>query len=310
MKELSTSHLLGIKDLTKFDIDLIFKTADSFKEVINRPIKKVPTLRDITIANLFFENSTRTKLSFELAEKRLSADIVNFTAGNSSLKKGETLVDTANNILSMKVDILVIRHPHSGAAKFLAEKTNTVIINAGDGTHEHPTQSLLDCYSIKEKLGLLEGKKVVLIGDIKHSRVALSNIFALQKLGAKVMVCGPTTLIPKYIKDLGVEVSHDLKKALKWCDVANVLRIQLERQNIQYFPSIREYAQQFQVNKEILKNIEKPITILHPGPINRGVEITSEIADSDNSIILNQVENGVAIRMAIIYLLAGSINRS
>ena len=310
MKELSTSHLLGIKDLTKFDIDLIFKTADSFKEVINRPIKKVPTLRDITIANLFFENSTRTKLSFEIAEKRLSADIVNFTAGNSSLKKGETLVDTANNILSMKVDILVIRHPHSGAAKFLAEKTNTVIINAGDGTHEHPTQSLLDCYSIKEKLGLLEGKKVVLIGDIKHSRVALSNIFALQKLGAKVMVCGPTTLIPKYIKDLGVEVSHDLKKALKWCDVANVLRIQLERQNIQYFPSIREYAQQFQVNKEILKNIEKPITILHPGPINRGVEITSEIADSDNSIILNQVENGVAIRMAIIYLLAGSINRS
>ena len=310
MKELSISHLLGIKDLTKLDIDLIFKTADSFKEVINRPIKKVPTLRDITIANLFFENSTRTKLSFELAEKRLSADIVNFTAGNSSLKKGETLVDTANNILSMKVDILVMRHPHSGAAKFLAEKTNTVIINAGDGTHEHPTQALLDCYSIKEKLGVLEEKKVVLIGDIKHSRVALSNIFALQKLGAKVMVCGPTTLIPKYIKDLGVEVSHDLKKALKWCDVANVLRIQLERQNIQYFPSIREYAQQFQVNKEILKNIEKPITILHPGPINRGVEITSEIADSDNSIILNQVENGVAIRMAIIYLLAGSINRS
>ena len=310
MKELSVSHLLGIKDLTKSDIDLIFKTADSFKEVINRPIKKVPTLRDITIANLFFENSTRTKLSFELAEKRLSADIVNFTAGNSSLKKGETLVDTANNILSMKVDILVMRHPHSGAAKFLAEKTNTVIINAGDGTHEHPTQALLDCYSIKEKLGELEGKKVVLIGDIKHSRVALSNIFALQKLGAKVMVCGPTTLIPKYIKDLGVEVSHDMERALKWCDVANVLRIQLERQDIQYFPSIREYAQQFQVNKEILQNIKKPITILHPGPINRGVEITSEIADSDNSIILNQVENGVAVRMAIIYLLAGSINRS
>jgi len=310
MKELSISHLLGIKDLTKFDIDLIFKTADSFKEVINRPIKKVPTLRDITIANLFFENSTRTKLSFELAEKRLSADVVNFTAGNSSLKKGETLVDTANNILSMKVDILVMRHPHSGAAKFLSEKTNTVIINAGDGTHEHPTQALLDCYSIKEKLGVVEGKKVVLIGDIKHSRVALSNIFALQKLGAKVMVCGPTTLIPRYIKDLDVEVSHDMKKALKWCDVANVLRIQLERQDIQYFPSIREYAQQFQVNKEILQNIKKPITILHPGPINRGVEITSEIADSDNSIILNQVENGVAVRMAIIYLLAGSINRS
>ena len=310
MKELSISHLLGIKDLTKSDIDLIFKTADSFKEVINRPIKKVPTLRDITIANLFFENSTRTKLSFELAEKRLSADIVNFTAGNSSLKKGETLVDTANNILSMKVDILVMRHPHSGAAKFLAEKTNTVIINAGDGTHEHPTQALLDCYSVKEKLGEVEGKKVVLIGDIKHSRVALSNIFALKKLGAQVMVCGPTTLIPKYIKDLGVEVSHDMGKALKWCDVANVLRIQLERQDIQYFPSIREYAQQFQLNKEILQNIKKPITILHPGPINRGVEITSEIADSDNSIILNQVENGVAVRMAVIYLLAGSINRS
>ena len=299
MKELSISHLLGIKDLTKSDIDLIFKTADSFKEVINRPIKKVPTLRDITIANLFFENSTRTKLSFELAEKRLSADIVNFTAGNSSLKKGETLVDTANNILSMKVDILVMRHPHSGAAKFLAEKTNTVIINAGDGTHEHPTQALLDCYSIKEKLGEVEGKKVVLIGDIKHSRVALSNIFALKKLGAQVMVCGPTTLIPKHIKDLGVEVSHDMEKALKWCDVANVLRIQLERQDIQYFPSIREYAQQFQINKEILLNIKKPITILHPGPINRGVEITSEIADSDNSIILNQVENGVAVRMLL-----------
>ena len=309
MRELSISHLLGINDLTKPDIDIIFKTADSFKEVINRPIKKVPTLRDITIANLFFENSTRTKLSFELAEKRLSADIVNFTAGNSSLKKGETLVDTANNILSMKVDILVMRHPNSGAAKFLSEKTNTVIINAGDGTHEHPTQALLDCYSIKEKLGEVEGKKVVLIGDIKHSRVALSNIFALQKLGAKVMVCGPTTLITKYIKDLGVEVSHDMEKALKWCDVANVLRIQLERQDIQYFPSIREYAQQFQVNKEILQNIKKPITILHPGPINRGVEITSDIADSENSIILNQVENGVAVRMAIIYLLAGSINR-
>ena len=310
MRELSISHLLGIKDLTKSDIDLIFKTTDSFKEVINRPIKKVPTLRDITIANLFFENSTRTKLSFELAEKRLSADIVNFTAGNSSLKKGETLVDTANNILSMKVDILVMRHPHSGSAKFLADKTNTVIINAGDGTHEHPTQALLDCYSIKKKLGEVEGKKVVLIGDIKHSRVALSNIFALQKLGAKVMVCGPTTLIPKYIKDLGVEVSHDMEKALKWCDVANVLRIQLERQDIKYFPSIREYAQQFQLNKDILQKIKNPITILHPGPINRGVEITSEIADSDNSIILNQVENGVAVRMAIIYLLAGSINRS
>ena len=308
--KLKNKHLIGLEGYPKQDINEIIETAFSFKEVLERPIKKVPTLRDITIANLFFENSTRTKLSFELAEKRLSADIVNFTAGNSSLKKGETLVDTANNILSMKVDILVMRHPHSGAAKFLAEKTNTVIINAGDRTHEHPTQALLDCYSIKEKLGEVEGKKVVLIGDIKHSRVALSNIFALKKLGAQVMVCGPTTLIPKHIKDLGVEVSHDMEKALKWCDVANVLRIQLERQDIQYFPSIREYSQQFQLNKEILQNIKKPITILHPGPINRGVEITSEIADSDNSIILNQVENGVAVRMAVIYLLAGSINRS
>ena len=307
MRELSISHLLGINDLTKSDIDLIFKTADSFKEVINRPIKKVPTLRDITIANLFFENSTRTKLSFELAEKRLSADVVNFTAGNSSLKKGETLVDTANNILSMKVDILVMRHPHSGAAKFLAEKTNTVIINAGDGTHEHPTQALLDSYSIKEKLGELEGKKVVLIGDIKHSRVALSNIFALQKLGAKLMVCGPTTLIPKYIKDLGVEVSHDMEKALKWCDVANVLRIQLERQDIKYFPSIREYVQQYGLNKTLMDSLNKKIVIMHPGPINRGVEITSEVADSEQAIILDQVENGVAVRMAVMYLLASKL---
>ena len=310
MKDLSTSHLLGIKDLNQNDIEIIFNTADSFKEVINRPIKKVPSLRDVTIANLFFENSTRTKLSFELAQKRLSADIINFSAGNSSVKKGETLIDTANNILSMKVDMLVMRHPHSGAAKFLSEKTNTVIINAGDGTHEHPTQALLDTYSIREKLGNVEGRKVALIGDIKHSRVALSNIFALKKLGAQVMVCGPTTLIPKYIKHLGVEVEHDLKKAIKWCDVANMLRIQLERQDIQYFPSIREYTHQFQLNKEVLEITKKPITILHPGPINRGVEITSEVADSEHSIILNQVENGVAIRMAIIYLLAGSINRS
>ena len=310
MKDLSTSHLLGIKELTENDINLIFKTADSFKEVINRPIKKVPTLRDVTIANLFFENSTRTKLSFELAEKRLSADIINFSAASSSLKKGETLIDTANNILSMKVDMIVMRHPHSGAAKFLAEKTNTVIVNAGDGTHEHPTQALLDTYSIKEKLGDVKGKKVALIGDIKHSRVALSNIFALQKLGAEVMVCGPTTLIPKYINELGVKVVHKIEEAIKWCDVANMLRIQLERQDIQYFPSIREYVNQFQLNKEILDRVNKSITILHPGPINRGVEITSEIADSPHSIILNQVENGVAIRMAIIYLLAGSINRS
>jgi|TARA_Y100000992_G_scaffold70992_1_gene44572 aspartate carbamoyltransferase catalytic subunit len=310
MKDLSTSHLLGIKDLSLNDINLIFKTADSFKEVINRPIKKVPTLRDVTIANLFFENSTRTKLSFELAEKRLSADIINFSAASSSLNKGETLIDTANNILSMKVDMLVMRHPHSGAAKFLAEKTNTIIINAGDGTHEHPTQALLDAFSIREKLGDVNGKKVVLIGDIKHSRVALSNIFALQKLGAKVMVCGPTTLIPKYIKKLDVKVVHNIEEAIKWCDVANMLRIQLERQDIQYFPSLREYVSQFQLNKELLEKVNKPITILHPGPINRGVEITSEIADSEHSIILNQVENGVAVRMAIIYLLAGSVNRT
>ena len=310
MKDLSTSHLLGIKDLTKNDINLIFKTADSFKEIINRPIKKVPTLRDLTIANLFFENSTRTKLSFELAEKRLSADVINFSAAGSSLNKGETLIDTANNILSMKVDILVIRHPHSGAAKFLADKTNTIVINAGDGTHEHPTQALLDAFSIREKLGDVNGKKVALIGDIKHSRVALSNIFALKKLGAKVMVCGPTTLIPKFIKQLDVKVVHKIEEAIKWCDVANMLRIQLERQNIQYFPSLREYVSHFQLNKEILNKVNKPITILHPGPINRGVEITSEIADSEHSIILNQVENGVAVRMAIIYLLAGSVNRS
>ena len=309
MKELSTSHLLGIKDLSQEDIEIIFNTADSFKEVINRPIKKVPTLRDVTVANLFFENSTRTKLSFELAQKRLSADIINFSASSSSLKKGETLVDTANNILSMKVDMLIMRHPHSGAAKFLANNTETVIINAGDGTHEHPTQALLDTYSMREKLGNIKKKKVVLIGDIKHSRVALSNIFALQKLGADVMVCGPTTLIPKYLQDLDVKISHNIEEALKWCDVANMLRIQLERQEIQYFPSLREYTQQFQLNKSILDKVNKPITILHPGPINRGIEITSEIADSEQSIILNQVENGVAIRMAIIYLLAGSINR-
>ena len=309
MKELSTSHLLGIKDLTENDIQIIFGTADSFKEVINRPIKKVPTLRDVTIANLFFENSTRTKLSFELAQKRLSADIINFSASSSSLNKGETLVDTANNILSMKVDMLIMRHPHSGAASFLANKTKTVIINAGDGTHEHPTQALLDTFSIREKLGSIKGKKVVLIGDIKHSRVALSNIFALQKLGAEVMVCGPTTLIPKYMSELGVKTSHNIEKALKWCDVANMLRIQLERQQIQYFTSLREYTHQFQLNKTLFDKVDKPITILHPGPINRGVEITSEIADSEHSIILNQVENGVAVRMAIIYLLAGSINR-
>ena len=310
MNDLSVKHLLSINDLNKSDIDTIFKTADSFKEIINRPIKKVPTLRDITIANLFFENSTRTKLSFELAEKRLSADILNFSASSSSVKKGETLVDTANNILSMKVDLIVMRHPNPGAANYLAENTNTCVINAGDGTNEHPTQALLDCYSIKERHGSLKDLKVVIVGDIKHSRVALSNIYALKKLGAKVMVCGPTTLIPKFIHKLGIEVEHDLLKALQWCDVANMLRIQLERQDIQYFPTIREYVKQFGLNHEVISSLNKKITILHPGPINRGVEITSEVADSPNSIILDQVENGVAIRMAIIYLLAGKLNRA
>ena len=310
MNDLSVKHLLSINDLNESDIDTIFKTADSFKEIINRPIKKVPTLRDITIANLFFENSTRTKLSFELAEKRLSADVLNFSASSSSVKKGETLVDTANNILSMKVDLIVMRHPNPGAANYLAENTNTCVINAGDGTNEHPTQALLDCYSIKERHGSLKNLKVVIVGDIKHSRVALSNIYALKKLGAKVMVCGPTTLIPKFIHKLGVEVEHDLLKALQWCDVANMLRIQLERQDIQYFPTIREYVKQFGLNHEVINSLNKKITILHPGPINRGVEITSEVADSPNSIILDQVENGVAIRMAIIYLLAGKLNRA
>ena len=310
MNDLSVKHLLSINDLNESDIETIFKTADSFKEIINRPIKKVPTLRDITIANLFFENSTRTKLSFELAEKRLSADVLNFSASSSSVKKGETLVDTANNILSMKVDLIVMRHPNPGAANYLAENTNTCVINAGDGTNEHPTQALLDCYSIKERHGSLKDLKVVIVGDIKHSRVALSNIYALKKLGAKVMVCGPTTLIPKFIHKLGVEVEHDLLKALQWCDVANMLRIQLERQDIQYFPTIREYVKQFGLNHEVINSLNKQITILHPGPINRGVEITSEVADSPNSIILDQVENGVAIRMAIIYLLAGKLNRA
>ncbi len=309
MKQLSVEHLLGIKYLTSQDIDLIFETADHFKEVINRPIKKVPSLRDITIANLFFENSTRTKLSFELAEKRLSADIINFSASQSSVKKGETLIDTVNNILSMKVDIVVMRHPNVGAGVFLSEHVDAKIINAGDGAHEHPTQALLDTYSIKEELGSVKGKKVVIVGDILHSRVALSNIFALQLQGAEVMVCGPTTLIPKYISSLGVKVEHNLKKALQWCDVANMLRVQHERMDINYFPSIREYTQLFGINKELLDSLGKKIVIMHPGPINRGVEITSEVADSDQSIILNQVENGVAIRMAVIYLLAQQIKR-
>lgn len=309
MEQLSVEHLVGIRDLTRKDIELIFKTADSFKEVINRPIKKVPSLRDITIANLFFENSTRTRLSFELAEKRLSADVVNFSASSSSVKKGETLIDTVNNILSMKVDMVVMRHPNPGAALFLSQRTNTRVINAGDGTHEHPTQGLLDAFSIRERLGEVEGKKVVIVGDILHSRVALSNIYTLQKLGAEVMVCGPTTLIPKYIEQLGVKVEHNLQRALNWCDVANMLRIQLERQDIQYFPSLREYSMQYGLTKEILDNLDKEIVVMHPGPINRGVEITSDVADSKQSIILNQVENGVAVRMAVIYLLASKFGR-
>jgi len=309
MKQLSVEHLLGIKYLNKNDIDLIFETANHFKEVINRPIKKVPSLRDITIANLFFENSTRTKLSFELAEKRLSADVLNFSANQSSVKKGETLIDTVNNILAMKVDIVVMRHPNVGAGVFLSKHVDAKIINAGDGTHEHPTQALLDSYSIKEKLGTIKGKKIVIVGDILHSRVALSNIFALKLQGAKVKVCGPTTLIPKYITSLGVEVETNIKKALEWCDVANVLRVQHERMDINYFPSTREYTQLFGINTEILDNLGKKITIMHPGPINRGVEITSDVADSDQSIILNQVENGVAVRMAVIYLLAQQIKR-
>jgi aspartate carbamoyltransferase catalytic subunit len=309
VSELSVEHLLGIKYLKPNDIDVIFKTADHFKEVINRPIKKVPSLRDITIANLFFENSTRTKLSFELAEKRLSADVINFSAGQSSVKKGETLIDTVNNILAMKVDIVVMRHGNVGAGVFLSKHVDAKIINAGDGTHEHPTQALLDSYSIREKLGSVKGKKIVIVGDILHSRVALSNIFALQLQGAQVKVCGPTTLIPKYIASLGVTVETNLKKALEWCDVANVLRVQHERMDLKYFPSTREYTQLFGINQDILDNLGKKITIMHPGPINRGVEITSDVADSNDSIILNQVENGVAVRMAVIYLLAQQIKR-
>ncbi len=310
MNNLSVKHLIGIKDLTKEDIELIFKTADSFKQVINRPIKKVPSLRDMTIANLFFENSTRTRLSFELAEKRLSADVVNFSAASSSVKKGETLIDTVNNILAMKVDMVVMRHPNPGAAKFLSERIHARVVNAGDGTHEHPTQALLDAYSIREKLGSdLKGRKVVIVGDIKHSRVALSNIFCLQKLGAEVMVCGPTTLIPKHIGELGVKVEHNLRNALEWCDVANMLRIQLERQEIQFFPSLREYSMLYGLDKNLLDSLPKEILVMHPGPINRGVEISSDVADSKQSIILQQVENGVAVRMAVIYLLASQINR-
>ena len=309
MSELSVDHLLGIKYLNNDDINLIFDTADHFKKVINRPIKKVPSLRDITIANLFFENSTRTKLSFELAQKRLSADVINFSSGQSSVKKGETLIDTVNNILSMKVDMVVIRHPNPGAASFLSKHVNAQIINAGDGAHEHPTQALLDSYSIREKYGEVKDKKVVIVGDILHSRVALSNIFALQLQGAEVMVCGPKTLIPKHIDKLGVKVETNLRKALNWCDIANMLRVQNERMEISYFPTTREYTQQYGVSKNVLESLDKKITIMHPGPINRGVEITSEVADSDQAIILNQVENGVAVRMAVMYLLASKIKQ-
>ena len=309
MSELSVNHLLGIKYLQKQDIDLIFETADHFKEVINRPIKKVPSLRDITIANIFFENSTRTKLSFELAQKRLSADVISFSAGQSSVKKGETLIDTVNNILSMKVDMVVMRHANPGAAYFLSQNVKASIINAGDGAHEHPTQGLLDSYSIRERLGEVGGKKVVIVGDILHSRVALSNIYALQMQGAEVKVCGPKTLIPKYIESLGVTVEPNLRKALEWCDVANMLRVQNERMDVNYFPSTREYAQQYGVDKALLDSLNKEIIIMHPGPINRGVEITSDVADSQQSVILDQVENGVAIRMAVIYLLASKIQQ-
>ena len=309
MSTLSVKHLLGIKNLQKEDIDLIFKTADNFKEVINRPIRKVPSLRDITIANLFFENSTRTRLSFELAEKRLSADTLNFSAASSSVKKGETLIDTVNNILAMKVDMIVMRHPDAGASTFLANHVDVPIVKAGDGTHEHPTQALLDAYSIREKYGDVNGKKVVIIGDILHSRVALSNIFCLKMLGAEVKVCGPSTLMPKYIESLGVGYEPYLMTALEWCDVANMLRIQLERQDTKFFPSLKEYSMMYGLNKKRLDSLSKQITVMHPGPINRGVEITSDVADSKQAIILDQVENGVAIRMAVLYLLANSIKK-
>ena len=306
---LSVSNLLGIKYLTESDIQLIFRTADYFKKIINQKDKKTDSLKGLTVANIFFENSTRTKLSFELAEKRLSADVVNFSSASSSVKKGETLLDTVNNILSMKVDMVVMRHSSVGAAHFLSKHISANIVNAGDGTHEHPTQALLDCYSIRERLGSVAGKNVVIVGDILHSRVALSNIYALQTLGANVKVCGPKTLLPKYIHKLGVGVETNLRAALEWCDVANMLRVQNERMDISYFPSTREYAQQYGVTKALLDSLDKEVIIMHPGPINRGVEITSDVADSKQAIILNQVENGVAVRMAVIYLLASKIKR-
>jgi len=307
-KLLSVNNLLCINDLNINDLNLIFKTATYFKEIINRPIKKVPTLRDITIANLFFENSTRTKLSFELAEKRLSSDIINFSAQHSSLNKGESLIDTVNNILAMKVDIIVLRHHSPGAAFFLSKNINSIIINAGDGSHEHPTQALLDSFSLIEKIGNLKNKNIAIVGDILHSRVALSNIFILKKIGANIRVCGPKTLIPRHIESLGVDVSYNLIDTLKWCDAVNMLRIQNERMSVNFFPSNREYSQLYGLNNDVIKKINNKIIILHPGPINRGVEISSEIADSDQAIILDQVENGVAIRMAVIYLLAKKIN--
>ena len=304
MKKLLSKDLLGIRNLSVEEINLIFDTADKFKEVLNRPIKKVPSLRHLTIANVFFENSTRTKLSFELAQKRLSADVINFSSSVSSVKKGESLLDTINNILVMKVDMIVMRHPNPGAPHFVAKNIEASVVNAGDGTHEHPTQALLDSYTIREKFGNIKNKKIAIIGDISHSRVAISNIYALQKLGAKVMLCGPSTLIPKHINSMGVEIENNIENALKWCDVANVLRIQLERQNNKFFPSLREYSLYYGINKKLLEKINKNIIIMHPGPINRGVELNSDVADSNNSIILDQVQNGVAIRMAVMYLLS------
>ena len=304
MKKLLSKDLLGIRNLSVEEINLIFDTADKFKEVLNRPIKKVPSLRHLTIANVFFENSTRTKLSFELAQKRLSADVINFSSSVSSVKKGESLLDTINNILVMKVDMIVMRHPNPGAPHFVAKNIEASVVNAGDGTHEHPTQALLDSYTIREKFGNIKNKKIAIIGDISHSRVAISNTYALQKLGAKVMLCGPSTLIPKHINSMGVEIENNIENALKWCDVANVLRIQLERQNNKFFPSLREYSLYYGINKKLLEKINKNIIIMHPGPINRGVELNSDVADSNNSIILDQVENGVAIRMAVMYLLS------
>ena len=304
MDKLLSKDLLGIRNLSVEEIKLIFDTADKFKEVLNRPIKKVPSLRHLTIANVFFENSTRTKLSFELAQKRLSADIINFSSSVSSVKKGESLLDTINNILVMKVDMIVMRHPNPGAPHFVAKNIDASVVNAGDGTHEHPTQALLDSYTIREKLGKIKNKKITIVGDIAHSRVAISNIYALQKLGAKVMLCGPSTLIPKYISSMGVQIENNIENALKWCDVANILRIQLERQKDKFFPSLREYSLYYGINKKLLEKINKDIVIMHPGPINRGVELNSDVADSNNSIILDQVENGVAIRMAVMYLLS------